>query len=251
MSLTTLKVQRKLAIGASKRAHGKWAKSVATSSAISEKLKKASGATKVALQAQLRGALGQSRTLHGKWRAAVAKLVAINAKIAVLAPTFATVCTQALADAVGVFEGGQSSDGLFHAYQDVVGVWTIGYGHTAADGAPVPGPGVRALTKAEAETLLLHDLNTAYAPDVARAVKGFKWSVNQKQFDALTSFCYNLGPGYFGSNHDVGAAMSRHDATGVANAMMEYDRAGSQVLAGLLRRRTWERQLFLGGTYTV
>ncbi|MGH2397982.1 MAG: lysozyme [bacterium] len=39
------------------------------------------------------------------------------------------------------------------AYQDSVGVWTIGYGHTAATGPPTVKPGMR-LSKAGVDALL-------------------------------------------------------------------------------------------------
>ena len=61
------------------------------------------------------------------------------------------------------------------AYQDVAGVWTVGYGHT--------GPDVRAgwtITEAQAETLLLSDLADAIAC-VNRAVTV---EISQRQFDA-------------------------------------------------------------------
>lgn len=156
-----------------------------------------------------------------------------------------------VAKSIAAWEGGRSADGMFRPYQDAVGVWTIGYGHTNADGAPSVGPGTRPLTTPQATALLLHDLNTNYAPSVNRACKGYGLHVTQKEFDALVSFCYNLGAGYFAPSHDIGQAMKAHDGNLLADRMLEYCHAGGQVLAGLLRRRKWEAQLFRGGTYTV
>lgn len=249
MNLTALKAKRKLQILASRQAHGKWVKSVDTSSLLATAVKRGTATVE-----QLRHAVNQSRDLHGKWKKTLADLQATSKEIAALEAASgkdASACSLDLAKSVAAWEGGQSRDGLFRPYQDAVRVWTIGYGHTNADGAPVVGPGTRPLTRAEAETLLLHDLNVAYSPAVAHYASSYGLKLNQKQFDALTSFCYNLGAGYFGSSHDIGAAMKAHNYPGIACAMLLYDRAGSSVLAGLVRRRRWEAQLFNGGTYSV
>ncbi|MFZ5193022.1 lysozyme, partial [Enterobacter roggenkampii] len=74
------------------------------------------------------------------------------------------------------------------AYQDSVGVWTIGYGWTQ----PVDGKPIRAgmtIKQETAERLLKTGL-VSYEIDVSRLVKV---SLTQGQFDALVSFTYNLG----------------------------------------------------------
>src|SRR6185437_6241595 len=72
------------------------------------------------------------------------------------------------------------------AYQDQVGVWTIGYGHT--------GPEVHgglAITEDQADLLLHSDVAAAVAC-VNRAVTA---GISQSQFDALVDFVFNLGCG--------------------------------------------------------
>lgn len=224
MSLVKLKLQKKMWVGISRTRHGKWAKA-----------HKAKGKNQ--------------QELFNSWKAAVAKVTQLNAAIQKVTPN-ATTASLAVARAIATWEGGRGSDGRFHAYQDVVRVWTIGFGHTAADGAPIPGPSTPSLSLDEATTLLLHDLNHFYAPQVSKYLKRYDWPLRQDRFDALVDFAYNLGPGYFEPDHDIGAAMKRHDLKGAADAMMEYDRAGGAVLADLQRRRSWEKQLFLGGHYT-
>ena len=74
------------------------------------------------------------------------------------------------------------------AYQDSVGVWTIGYGWTQ----PVDGKPIRAgmtIKQETAERLLKTGL-VSYESDVSRLVKV---GMTQGQFDALVSFTYNLG----------------------------------------------------------
>ena len=177
-----------------------WAAQCQASSVLREKLKHAHPDDVASLTRQLTHSINTAKTDHGAWAAAVNLVERVKRNIQEEEQRrgkTATTSSMALAKAVAVWEGGQSSDGLFRPYQDSVGVWTVGYGHTSADGAPIPGPGLRPLTQAEAVTLLLHDLNVAYAPSVAAAVKAAHWMLTPKQFDALTSFCYNLGPGYF------------------------------------------------------
>lgn len=218
--------------------------------------------------------IGKSRKLHGAWVAehnawphgtkehstwlawkkSVQELHAVTQRINALNAYLkkgATGASLDIAKGIAVWEGGRGSDGLFHAYQDAVGVWTIGYGHTSADGAPIPGPGTRPLTGEQATILLLHDLNIMYAPATLAAYRRFNWKPNQKMFDAMVSFCYNLGPGYFFRGNGIGDAMSTRNVNLVARIMLDYDRAGGQVLEGLLRRRKWEAQLLKGGTYAV
>ena len=52
----------------------------------------------------------------------------------------------------------ESFEGLeLTAYQDSVGIWTIGYGHTSMAGPPTVTPGLR-ISEAEAERILQQDL---------------------------------------------------------------------------------------------
>lgn len=125
-----------------------------------------------------------------------------------------------------------------HPYRDAVGVWTIGYGHT--------GPDVRTMgtiTEPEARALLRHDLDAKYVPPVRKLSKTVP--LNQRQFDALVSFVYNLGPGYLEPGHTMGDALHARDYKAAADAFLLYDKAGGHPLPGLTRRRKAERQLFL------
>jgi lysozyme len=140
------------------------------------------------------------------------------------------------------FEGGQGRDGLFHAYQDAVKVWTIGYGHTVGVSA-----GSRPLTKAQAQQLLRRDLNRVYAPPVRKAAKAIGLKLTQNEFDALVSAVYNLGPGILDRGRTLGDALRSKDRHRIADAFLVYDKAGTppRPLAGLTRRRKAEKALFL------
>ena len=119
------------------------------------------------------------------------------------------------------------------AYQDSAGVWTIGYGHT---GGVKPGDRV---TQARAEELLRKD--TGWAQDAVR--QQVHVPLTQDQFDALTSFTFNLGAGALQSS----TLLSKLNAGDYAGAQAEFGRfvhAGGRVLQGLVRRRAAEADLF-------
>lgn len=122
-------------------------------------------------------------------------------------------------------------------YNDGTGVMTIGYGTTSADINPLP----QHVNQEEAEQLLKAELAEKYEP----AVRAVGVPLNQNQFDALTSFVYNLGPGILSPQHTIGALLRARDYTGAANALLIYDDPGTNVTAGLLARRNAERKLFL------
>ena len=109
--------------------------------------------------------------------------------------------------------------------------YTIGYGHYGADVKKG-----QTITQAQAEELLKTDL-VRYENYVKQYVK---FGMNQNQFDALVSFCYNCGAGSLQT-----LVKNRQPAT-VAEKMLLYNKgAGGVVLAGLAKRRQAERQLFL------
>ncbi|MEZ1330275.1 lysozyme [Enterobacter asburiae] len=125
------------------------------------------------------------------------------------------------------------------AYQDSVGVWTIGYGWTQ----PVDGKPVRAgmtIKQETAERLLKTGL-VSYESDVSRLVKV---GLTQGQFDALVSFTYNLGARSL-STSTLLRKLNAGDYAGAADEFLRWNKAGGKVLNGLSRRREAERALFL------
>ncbi|HDC4459143.1 TPA: lysozyme [Enterobacter asburiae] len=125
------------------------------------------------------------------------------------------------------------------AYQDSVGVWTIGYGWTK----PVDGKPIRAgmtIKQETAERLLKTGL-VSYESDVSRLVKV---GLTQGQFDALVSFTYNLGARSL-STSTLLRKLNSGDYAGAADEFLRWNKAGGKVLNGLARRREAERALFL------
>ena len=66
---------------------------------------------------------------------------------------------------------------------------------------------------------------------------------DRNQFDALVSFCFNLGLGCF-QRSTVRSALQRGDEERAINVLLAYCRAGGRVLLGLQRRRAAEANLF-------
>lgn len=125
------------------------------------------------------------------------------------------------------------------AYQDSVGVWTIGYGWTK----PVDGKPIRAgmtINQETAERLLKTGL-VSYENDVSRLVKV---DLTQGQFDALVSFTYNLGARSL-STSTLLRKLNAGDYAGASDEFLRWNKAGGKVLNGLTRRREAERALFL------
>lgn len=125
------------------------------------------------------------------------------------------------------------------AYQDSVGVWTIGYGWTQ----PVDGKPIRAgmtIKQETAERLLKTGL-VSYESDVSRLVKV---SLTQGQFDALVSFTYNLGARSL-STSTLLRKLNAGDYAGATDEFLLWNKAGGKVLNGLTRRREAEQALFL------
>lgn len=120
------------------------------------------------------------------------------------------------------------------AYQDIVGIWTIGYGHTRTARAGMK------ITKEQAEELLLEDLKSCEAT-IYREVKV---RLTRNQFSALVSFIFNLGSGAF-QKSTLLKKLNTTDYSGAATEFLRWNKAGGQEVPGLTRRRQAERELFL------
>jgi lysozyme len=129
------------------------------------------------------------------------------------------------------------------SYRDVVGVWTVGYGHTAAAGAPRPRAGLCLPSKAEAVALLHRDLDR-YSKGVAKLVRS---PTSSREYNAMLSLSYNVGTGAFGSSTLLRLHNGRHYA-GAAAQFKRWNRAGGRPLAGLTRRRGVECALYVRGS---
>lgn len=102
----------------------------------------------------------------------------------------AAIPAGAIAIAAALITGPTGNDGLegvrYQPYQDVVGVWTVCYGHTGKD--IMLG---KTYTETECQALLDKDLNA-----VARQINPYiKVPLPETTRGALYSFAYNVGAG--------------------------------------------------------
>lgn len=126
------------------------------------------------------------------------------------------------------------------AYQDSVGVWTIGYGTTAAAGVGIaPRKGMR-ITRRQAREYLERGLEK-FADQIR---PGITAEINDNEFSAFLSLAYNIGPGAFLRSTALARFNSGHKA-GAADALTWFNKAGGKVLRGLTNRRLDEKELFL------
>jgi lysozyme len=127
-----------------------------------------------------------------------------------------------------------------HPYRDSAGTWTIGYGSTRdADGNPVTAA-TPDITVEAARSLVERDLGAALTREVARDVHT---PLTASQTAALADFVYNLGAGNFRASTLL-RKLNAGDYAGAAAEFDKWDHAGGRVLAGLLKRREAETQLF-------
>jgi len=213
------------------------------------------------------------------------EVVVLKAKSVTVAPmTISEAGTKFIAD----WEGGGTPFGdaiVFYPYQDVSGYWTVGYGHAVTSSeskkwtreqatahfnteiTALLGEGHEIteekpyLTAEEASALLNADLNSG---PYVKAVSD--WAVRngvvltQNQFDALVSFCYNLGPAHWTSDtyyfYLKSAIIAHRDGSAanpdqVIEGFTRYIKSGGVNLKGLWWRRRNEAEMFVNGDYAI
>ena len=145
-------------------------------------------------------------------------------------------------------------------YQDVVGKWTVGYGHAMyADQLRLPNARTgnytgmirddyklkpednRVWAKSELEDLFKNDL-VSFERGVLRLAPNLNG--RQAKFDACVCLSYNIGLGNF-QRSGIRQKILRGDWENAAEGFLDWSKAGGKVLKGLLRRREAEKSLFL------
>ena len=126
------------------------------------------------------------------------------------------------------------------AYKDSVGVWTIGWGTTAAAGVGIKPEAGMKITQDEADWYLEKTV-AKFAEGVSDALRN---NVTDNQFAACVSLAYNIGVPRFAASSVV-KWINAGDFEGAANSFLLWNKAGGKVLKGLVRRREAERALFL------
>jgi lysozyme len=121
------------------------------------------------------------------------------------------------------------------AYQDIVGVWTIGFGTTA---------GVKPNQSITPVVALQRKIE-----DIQKFEGAIKQCVtvplHQHEYDAYLSLAYNIGPTAF-CNSTLVRKLNASDYEGACKEILRWNRAGGQVVKGLDNRRKSEYQKCLG-----
>jgi GH24 family phage-related lysozyme (muramidase) len=121
--------------------------------------------------------------------------------------------------------------------------WTIGYGTTRyQDGRRVsPGDKINAI---EADLLLRREVDRI--AEKLRATVPYWVQMADHQKCALISFAYNLGSGFYGTTgfETISRELREKDWAAVPDALLLYRNPGSNVEAGLKRRRIAEGDIW-------
>lgn len=112
--------------------------------------------------------------------------------------------------------------------------YTIGWGHYGAE--------VKA-----GQTISQSEADALFSVDIQRFVRytnsyTASLGLDQNQFDALVSFCYNCGPG------TLKKLVSGRSVEEIAEHMTDYTKSKGKVIKGLVRRREKEKELFCKGS---
>jgi len=133
------------------------------------------------------------------------------------------------------FEGWSSKP-----YKCPAGIPTIGYGNTFYENGTKVSMNDPAITEERGIELLKHELQK-----FAKYVDSYcRDDINQFQFDALVSFCYNLGPANLKNSTLLKKVNANPIDPSIKDEFLKWTKAGGKVLKGLVTRRTAEADLY-------
>jgi lysozyme len=127
-------------------------------------------------------------------------------------------------------------------YRCPANLWTVGVGHLIGDGKSLPDSWNRTFSQEEIDGILKSDLRR-FELGVHKMLPNVP--LRQHEFDAIISFCFNLGLGCF-QRSTLRQALLRGDKKAAMESLVKYCRAGGKILKGLQTRRLDEKALFEG-----
>lgn len=128
-----------------------------------------------------------------------------------------------------------------NAYKCPAGVWTIGYGHTGSD----VHSGLTT-SKAQAEAMFQSDLKK-HERQLSSLMARDKVELTQQQFDALSSFVFNLGIGKLQTSTLWKKVKADATDKTIPQEIMRWCYSGGVKLDGLVRRRSAEAKYWQTG----
>ena len=131
-------------------------------------------------------------------------------------------------------------------YLDVRGIPTIGYGTTHY---PDTGKTVSLTDPAISTVQGLNYLKLHIDKEVSGWVNQHLPGLGQCQFDAVVSFCYNVGIGNFSHSHLIDAIAHHLSCAEITTDFDMFNKSGGKVINGLIRRRTAEANLYCNCKY--
>lgn len=133
---------------------------------------------------------------------------------------------------------------LLKSYKCPAGVWTIGYGSTYYENGNKVKEG-ETITLDRAEKLLLFEVGKIEAE-----INSMGLNLNQPQFDAIVSFCFNVGMGAFKRSTLLKKIKKQPGAVDIRTEFLKWNKirtaAGLVISKGLSRRRVAEGNLYFG-----
>lgn len=125
-------------------------------------------------------------------------------------------------------------------YLDTAGVATIGYGFTYYPCGTKVTLEDSPITLRDAENILqqvLEDFEGCVDEKVTS-------TLNQNQYDALVSFCYNVGCGEFGDSTLLKRVNNNANDPDITNQFKRWVYSGGKITKGLKKRRNQENYLY-------
>lgn len=130
------------------------------------------------------------------------------------------------------------------AYQDIVGVWTIGYGNTYYEDGTKVKKGDE-ITKERALDLYTNIMNR-FSDQVRNAIVSPD-RISDTQFSAMVSLAYNIGIGAFKGSTLLRKVNANPCDPTIPSEFLRWNKAGGKVINGLTRRRQAEADLYTNG----
>lgn len=131
------------------------------------------------------------------------------------------------------------------AYDDGIGVMTIGYGTTNKNYVSI-----KVCTKEQAIIWLKEEIESM-AKQIKNDLDNKKLYLKQNEFDAICSFAYNCGvAALFGSTLYKNITSGVKDSSTITSNFQAWSSGGGIRIEGLYKRRTKEAAMFLNGDYT-